>query len=316
MTAIQEIERISLDIGNRKIAVTDGQRLCSFPSYSKKRTVKQDLNFSNPSYAERKSFQICVGAVSYLVGSVAENLNATETFNGDKWKKAKEFFFASLRALEIAPNVHIKELFATVPDDQAEDQLEAIRGLQGAHSFSINGEEYAVVVDEVNIVGEGKFAWVRAINEDFYEYPGFMNGVLDLGGGTAIARLFGPEGDINRELELIIEGGTARLATAIAQHIGEGENVGIVMNAIADGSYRTPVSDFSNLFEDFKSDWVAEIRGRMKNAWREVSSKYAQILVIGGSAPLWVEAAEEPDSRYVIPEDPQFYALEGMQKYA
>lgn len=310
---IQVIQRISFDLGNRVNALTNGQRMIQFPSYSDRLGSRQDLDFTQPDFKEGRSFRVDIGAQRFKVGAIAGLLTAKPTFSGDKWSKAKEFLYAGLAALGIEQNAHVKELRCSVPDDQDLSQRTPFELLANTtHQFRVNGREYNVRIDVVRIAAEGKFAWLRAVKESLLEYPQYLNGVLDLGGGTAIARLIAPDGTIARDFEKVLQGGTSELAAQIAAEIGMLNVEGQIMDAIADGSFSVHAVNFKTAYDALLPAWVDGIRAEMNKAWKPIQNQYAQILIVGGSAPIFAPfVAENP--RYVVAPNPQFYALEAMQ---
>lgn len=310
---IPVIQRVSFDLGNRVNALTDGDKMINFPSYSDRLSSRQDLDFTQPDFKSGRSFRVDIGAQSFKVGAIAGLLTAKPTFSGDKWSKAREFLFAGLAALGIEKNTHIKELRCSVPDDQDLSQCTPFELLANqAHQFKVNGKEYTIRIDAVRIAAEGKFAWLRAIKEGLLRYPQYLNGVLDLGGGTAIARLIAPDGTIARDFEKVLQGGTSELAAQIAAEIGMVGVEGQIMDAIADGSFSVHAINFKVAYDALLPAWVDGIRAEMNKAWRPIQNQYAQILIVGGSAPIFAPFVAE-NQRYVVAPNPQFYALEAMQ---
>ncbi|MEO1145576.1 MAG: hypothetical protein AAFY26_08260 [Cyanobacteria bacterium J06638_22] len=307
------IDRISFDLGNRVNALTDGDKIVHFPSYSDRLSAKQDLDFGLPDFVERRSFRVDIGAQSFKVGAIAGLLTAKPTFSGDKWAKAKEFLFAGLAALGIEENAHIKELRCSVPDDQDLAQRTPFELLANtAHQFKINGHEYTVQIDAVQIAAEGKFAWLQACRDGLLMYPQYLNGVLDLGGGTAIARLIAPDGTIARDFEKVLQGGTSQLAAQIAAECSLTGVEGQIMDAIADGTFCVHAINFKNIYDALLPEWVEGIRAEMNKAWKPIQDQYAQILIVGGSAPIFAPFVDG-NPRYVVAPNPQFYGLEAMQ---
>lgn len=310
---IQTIPVISFDLGNRFNAITDGGKPVSFPSYSAPLSARQDLDYSLKSFKEGQSFRVDIGAQSFKVGAIAGALAAKPTFGGRKWSKSKEFLFAGLAALGIDNQCHIKELRCSVPDDQEADQRAPFEALANqTHQFKVNGNQYTVRIDTVKLAAEGKFAWYRAINEGLFDYPTYLNGVLDLGGGTAIARLITPEGTISRDHEKVLEIGTSELASLIAADTQLVGAEGLIMDAIADGSFSVHGVNFKASYDARLPQWVDDIRAEINSAWKSIQNQYAQILVVGGSAPIFAPFVKD-NPRYIMAPNPQFYSLEGMQ---
>ncbi|MGB3312576.1 MAG: hypothetical protein WBG32_00890 [Nodosilinea sp.] len=312
-TGIQAIERISFDLGNRFNAITDGKTLLNWPSYCASLSSRQDLDYSAADFKAGQSYRVDIGAGAYKVGAIAGQLGSKPTFGGDKWLKAQPFLFAGLAGLGIEPQAHIKELRCTVPDDQDVAQCTPFKRLAGQiWEFKVNGQPYAVRIDQVKIAAEAKFAWYCAIKDGLYQYPSYLNAVLDLGGGTAIARLFTPNGTIARDYELVIDGGTSALAVQIAGEVGLLGCEGQILDAIADGSFAVHAVNIKAAYDALLPQWVDSIRSDINTRWKSIQNQYAQILMVGGSAPLFAPfVAKNP--RYIVAPNPQFYALEGMQ---
>jgi len=165
---ILSIERISFDLGNRFNAITDGQKMVSFPSYCSGLSSRQDLDFGGADFQTRQSFRVDIGAVAFKVGAIAGQLGGKPTFGGNKWLKVQPFLFAGLASLGIQRQTTIKELRCTVPDDQDVAQCTPFKRLtEQALNFKVNGNEYTVHIEQVKIAAEGKFAWYRALKDGF-----------------------------------------------------------------------------------------------------------------------------------------------------
>lgn len=311
---VQTVARVSFDLGNRCNAITDGVKTVSFPSYADRLSSRQDLDMSHVDFVEHRSFRVDIGAQSFKVGKIAGILAARPTFAGQKWERVREFLFAGLAALGIETNAIINELRCSVPDDQDLTQVSPYQTLANqTHQFKVNGVEYTVRIDKVRVIAEGKTAWLRAIKEGLYKHPGHpLNGVLDLGGGTAIFRLIGIDGTIARDYEKVLKGGTSKLAADIASECQLLGAEGLIMDAIADGSFRVHAHDFRSAYDALVPHWVDTIRGEINTVCRPIEHLYAQILVVGGSAPIF-EPFVRDKQRYIIAPNPQFFALEGLQ---
>lgn len=310
----QIIEKLSFDLGNRFNALTDGKELVNYPSYCAPLSSRQDLDFNSEAFKTGQSYRVDIPeAGAFKVGSIAGELASKPTFGGDKWLKAQPFLFAGLAGLGAGDYLRIRELRCTVPDDQNIAQITPFQNLaEQSFEFKVNNKPYSVRIDSVKVAAEGKFGWYRAIKEGLYQYPSYLNGVLDLGGGTAIARLFTPDGTIARDYELVLDGGTSALASQIAAEVGLLGCEGLILDAIADGSFSVHSVNFKAAFESLRLQWVEGIRSDINTRWKSIQNQYAQILVVGGSAPLFAPfVAENP--RYIVAPNPQFFALEGMQ---
>lgn len=314
VAAPKTVPVIAFDLGNRKVAATDGDKIIHFPSYSDRRSARQDLDYSAISFLENKSFGLEIGATAYCVGKIAFDLNAQPTFSGDKWRKVREFLFPALVALGLESGTTISTLRCSVPDDQSPEQRAPFEALAGReHSFVCNGRDYAIAIDRVAMVAEGKTAWYRASREGMFSCPSLRNGVLDLGGGTAIARLITPEGMIDRSREKVLSGGTSQLAQMIAGELNRNGIEGLILDAIADNSFSVYDLNFKAIYDSLLPVWVDGIKAEMRKAWSPINDQYGQILVVGGSTPIFAPFVKD-NPRYVIAPNPQFFALEAMQR--
>lgn len=316
--AIQTLPVVSFDLGNRVHAITDGEKLVSFPSYSMPVSARQDWDFSLPAFQEGESFRVDIPmdedyVATYAVGKVAQSLSAHATFAGDKWAKVKENLFAALTAVGVNRQCEIRELRCMVPDDQDPHQVAPFKALQNkTFEFRVNSKEYSVKIGTVRIMAEGRPAWLRAKAEGRFLRPDLSNCVLDLGGGTAIFRVITPDGMIDRSRERVLKGGTSSLAAMIASEAGLEENEGGILDAIADGTFMVGVSNIRGPYQVCLPQWVDRIRGQVRNVTQPINSQYGQILLIGGSVPLYAPVVDG-NKRYVIAPDPQFYSLWGLQ---
>ena len=120
-----------------------------------------------------------------------------------------------------------------------------------------------------------------------------------------------PDGTIARDYEKVLQGGTSQLASQIAGEIQLLGAEALIMDAIANGSFAVHAVDFRAAYDALLPRWVAGIRGELNTAWRSIESEYAQILVVGGSTPIFAPFVAD-NRRYVIAPNPQFFALEGM----
>jgi hypothetical protein len=85
-------------------------------------------------------------------------------------------------------------------------------------------------------VDECRGAYDLALGRQMWRYPNNPNGVLDIGGGTAIARLFAPGGALLRDADIVLPGTShlaQRLAAAILPKVGSTADAGSLMDSIA-----------------------------------------------------------------------------------
>lgn len=308
---IQTIPVFGFDLGNRFPKFGHGDQLSKIASYRAVIPAFQDIS---PAVLSAGSHLVEIGAVRTVVGRDAAAYGARPTFqgaDGQKWIHSKVFLFAALAELGLYGNVHIELLRTVTPDTQQPDQIAALQALTGAHNATVNGQSINLVISEVAIHDEGQPAWLVATNQNKWQFPKAMNGVLDLGGGTGIARLFSPQGAPIRQSELILPG-TFALAEKIQSFMAGPRCIPEIMDAIADGTYQVPSGqEFKAIFEHCLPDWLNDIRGEIRSRWSMFEGKYGQIIVVGGSAPLAAALiAENP--RYLDMDEPQIVSLRGL----
>lgn len=318
-TEVFTIPRLTLDCGNRFTAGMLGDRLIQFPSYAVEPGVKQYFDFDKPHFKDGQSFVIEYGSIRYSVGQKARLLCGDRAYDVGKWNLAKPFFLAALSALTDAANIYIEELVAAVPDPSDDEQVRNFRALAEGlgQSYRANGVDRAVKVGSVRIEHECHYAYAKAVQDGLLIWPGMSNGVIDLGGGTSIYRLIDSDGDIDDARSGVINGGTAELASDIAEQcFADRDRANLVMDAISDGSFEVRGDNFKHVYDELFPKWIQKIHRKIQGKWNPVISQIAQILIIGGSAPLVREYFNvgEPDARFVMPSNPQHYGLEGLNE--
>ena len=214
-------------------------------------------------------------------------------------------------ALKLSGDLKIKTLRLATPDTQDASQVERLLSLKGSHQVVINGKALTVRVGAVQIFDEGVPAWVNACQSDVWQFPKALNGILDLGGGTAIARLVTAQGAVVRQSELILPG-TFELANKIGSYLGVNCVGPLILDAIENQTYMLPSGvNFKAQFLGARDEWLTTIRAELKSRWASFAGQYGQVLVVGGSAPLAIDLVSS-SSRYLIAENPQMFALEGL----
>lgn len=323
---MKELNTVSFDLGNRTNAITsDGKKIYCFPSVLKRLSSRQDIDYSSDDFRVGQSFIVEIGSFKYAVGSIAQDLLGKPTFGFEKWGLVKQFLFASIAALGQGKTLRIKELRCSIPDDQDPAQTSPFTGLSGkTHQFKVNGQDYTVHIGSVRLSPEGHFAAYKALKSGLLKYPGFQNCVVDLGGGTAIGRVFmisNGQLRILRDYEIVLEMGTSTLASTIASELGMNSVEGKILDAIAASViHNNPKlltvhsTSFEGMLPQLEHEWCSGIRAEIRTKWKPIMPNIAQVLVIGGSAPLFQRNLSGGETRYVFAPDPQFYNLQAMQE--
>ncbi|MEM7067139.1 MAG: hypothetical protein AAF572_28745 [Cyanobacteria bacterium P01_B01_bin.77] len=142
--------------------------------------------------------------------------------------------------------------------------------------------------------------------------------MLDLGGGTALGRIFTRTGSPIRSAEVKIPGTydlAKRIAAALQAKAEYSPDTSLIMDAIATGSYRIGQRlYFEGIYQQCRRQWIDEIRGALREAWAAHMEELGEVLVIGGSAELARDFVESTNGRFKIPQtpDPQHISLYGM----
>lgn len=249
---------------------------------------------------------------SYVIGAIAAALKGTAVYSDDKIKLAPNLVLAALDPGE-ASTLLIETLVLTVPDSRRAQSLKT--ALMGEKSYKRQGQPLTIQINTVEVWDESYPAWRYAVKHGLLPYPSHLTGILNLGGGTGIGRIFTPEGVLDRSSELVLPG-TMQLASyigaALQPRLDFSPNLSLIMDAIAQGSFlygNTGIS-FFGLFEKYRDRWLTEIRQQLKAKWARQSTDIGQILVIGGSASL--AKALDGHSRYSVvtrDSDPLFAQL-------
>ncbi len=310
-SSISKIPVFGFDLGNRFPKSGYADIRSKITSY---RAVIPTFQEVSPTVLSPGSYLVEVGAIRTIVGADAAAYGARPTFqgaDGDKWVHAKVFLFAALADCGLSGDIHIELLRTVTPDTQKPDQVAALMALKGAHNAKVNGQEMNLVISEVAIHDEGQPAWLVATNQGVWDFPAAMNGVLDLGGGTGIARLFSPKGAPIRQSELILPG-TFALAEKIQSFLGGPRCIPEIMDGIENGTFQVPSGrEFKTIYEHCLTEWLTDIRGEIRSRWSTFDGRYGQIVIVGGSAPLAAKLINE-NPRYLSLDDPQTVSLRGL----
>jgi hypothetical protein len=150
-----------------------------------------------------------------------------------------------------------------------------------------------------------------------FKSPKSINGIVDLGGGTAIARLYSPSGSVMRELDLNVPGTydlARRINAALMPTTGQTQDLSLIMDAIKDNSFVIGTSgiSFAHLFEKCRSGWIEEIRAKLRVTWGHKFAEIGEVLIIGGSAPLAAPIEEATKGRFRVAPNPQEISIRGM----
>ncbi|MEG3929185.1 ParM/StbA family protein [Microcoleus sp. T3_D1] len=303
---------LAVDPGNRFTKWIDGQNVRSIPSYVK------PLEDWEEGGADGQSYEIALDGKRYLVGRLAQLMGGAPAFESGKADLAHLLI---LPALASDSPQRIEKLVIPTPDSRNQQTIAKLKQLETTIEFSVNGHDCLTTVRSVAAVDECRGAYDLALGRQMWRYPNNPNGVLDIGGGTAIARLFAPGGALLRDADIVLPGTShlaQRLAAAILPKVGNTADAGMLMDAIASGNlcYGSTDIDFSREFVSVRDSWAADIRSKLKSNWAKYLPALGELLIIGGSANLLEPMCAASKGRFKVAPKPQFFNLYGLAKEA
>jgi hypothetical protein len=308
----------ALDAGNRTTQWIDPQNIVrTIPSCIK---MLEDWEEASP---DSQSILIEVldnsGNIKerFIIGKEAQRQKGVSAFTGNKCELAKHLIYAALEPLPGTNTVIFDYLRVALPDARNAENVRLLKGLADTYYFRRNGETLHASVREVEPVDETRPAYRFACAKNLYKSLKYINGVLDLGGGTGIGRLYSPSGNVMRQADVIVPG-TFQLAkkidAALMPMTNQSQDLAQIMDAIADESYQVGVSgaNFVHLFQKCRDAWLEEIRAALRTAWGQYFDLVGEILIIGGSAPLAAPIEEATKGRFRVAPNPQNISIMGM----
>ncbi|MBD1903746.1 ParM/StbA family protein [Trichocoleus sp. DQ-A3] len=311
-------KRLPLDGGNRFIKYLDPlNRVRILPS------VVKELESWEDAEPDDKSVVIAVDGHRYVIGQLAAELGGKSVFEEDKCELA---WLLALAAIE--PNlgqnqVLIEVMAVALPDSRNKQAIAAIKRVEGVKDFTRNGVNIVATVRQVEPCDETRPAYKFARSKGLFRAPNKVNGILDLGGGTGIGRLYAPNGTMIRTADTLLPGTyqlAQKIAGALLPQLGYSPELRLIMDAIADNSYLygTTEINFEPIFQKCREQWIGEVRSKLKVAWTQQLSDLGEVLIIGGSATLAQPLVEATKGRFKIASHPnvsnfaQLISLYGM----
>lgn len=311
--------KVAFDGGNRFIKWVDpvGQVQC-IPSCIKKCTESQWKRVK----PEPQSVLIEVDDEKYVLGKLAQELGGEPTFQKDKCELAEILALAAIQPNPGQSAVHIKKLVVALPNTLNDDDVAAVKRISNhplTKQFKRNGEFITYTVDEVCPVDETEPAFIYAQSQGFFSFPQAKNAIMDIGGGTCIARIYTPNATMIHDAEVILPG-TKALAQSIAVDLKEmygldySPSLPNIMDAIARGDclYGTDQLDFSELFEQACNQWVESVRSEIRSKWASHLPELGEVLIVGGSADIARPICQASGDRFKIAPQPQIFNIVAM----
>ena len=253
----------------------------------------------------------------FIIGSEAQILKGKPAFEFDKIDLAKYLMFAALEPNIGQSTLIIECLRVALPDSRHRENVKRLGELANTYEFTRNGERVYSTVRNVQPVDETKPAYVFARANGLFKSPKSVNGVLDLGGGTAIGRLYTPSGSAIRGADVNVPGTfelASRINAALMPTTGQTQDFSLIMDAISDGSLTigTTGISFAHCFEKCRDSWLEDIRAKLRVTWGKHFAEIGEVLIIGGSAPLAKPIEEATKGRFRVCPDPQTISIRGM----
>lgn len=253
----------------------------------------------------------------FVIGAEAQIQKGIPAFEVNKVELAKHFIYATLEPAAGKSTVVIERLRIALPDARHIQNVALLKQLEGVYEFIRNGKHIIATVRQVEPVDETRPAYRYAMTNGLFKSPKSINGILDLGGGTGIGRLYSPNASLNRQADVIVPGTYAlaeKIDAALLPTTGFSQNLSLIMDAIADRSFTIGTSgiSFAHLFEKCRNAWLEEIRGKLRTKWAQYFSEIGEVLIIGGSAPLATSIQEATNGRFKVAPDPQTISIKGM----
>jgi hypothetical protein len=302
--------QLAVDPGNRFTKWVDCQTVRSIPSY-----VKELADWEEGG-SDGQSYEIGFDGKRYLVGRLAQLMGGTPAFESGKAELAHLLI---LPALASDSPQRIERLVIPTPDSRNLVTIAKLKELETTIEFSVNGHDCLTTIRSVVATDECRGAFNLALERNYWKYPNHTNGILDVGGGTAIARLFAPGGALLRDADILLPGTShlaQRLAAAILPKVGSTADAGSLMDSIARGDFRygNTEIDFSREFVAVRDGWVSDIRQKLKANGSKYLPSLGELLIIGGSATLLEPMCAASKGRFKLAPKPQLFNLYGLQR--
>jgi hypothetical protein len=256
-------------------------------------------------------------AKAFVIGRLAPNYQGLKTFEHQKAELAK---YLLLAALPPQSNTYITNLAIAIPAMMSKQHQRLLLNLAGCHDYIHNSVSCLATIENVKLIPETVGAYLQGRHSGLYQNPSYNNGVLNIGGLNVSGSIFTPSGDRLEAFELLDENGTAALADLIATHpsVRSQSHISIepskIMDAIESGKYQVRnTADFRSVFEECRAEWQSRIVATIRRRWASQASELGQVLIVGGSAPLFLDYQAKTSGRFLVTPDPQNFALLGMR---
>lgn len=308
------VKTLAVDAGNRFIKWVDHKgNIQSIPSYTIQLEDCQDT--PKPS---KNSVILEFEDERWVVGQLAKELGGQPTFEGNKTALAKLLVLSAIAPIGDSdlPLV-VENLRLALPDSRHKDDIKNLKELENVRTVIRNGVNFTYSIRKVEAIEEGVGSYRYAMANGLYRFLSRPNGIWDIGGGTSQLKLFTPTGVLMQKSTIILPGTfdlANEIAVALVPRLGYSPSLGLIMDGIADTHYLlgTTGLSFAKEFETARQKWVAGLRTQINNRWRSELATFGEVLIVGGSAPLFQEVEKSTQGRFKIAPDHKFMSVRGM----
>lgn len=304
--------KVAFDGGNRTIQwINPLDRVRSIPSF-----IKHFEDWEDVPTSAKNSVVIRFESQTFVLGQVAKDQGGVPVFTENKIELARKLVLAAIEPNPGQTVVRVETLLIALPDSRNAD-TSYLKDIEGTFEFERNGQFIVATIRQVKPVDETRAAYAYGMNQGLYKSRRNINGVLDLGGGTSIARLYDTSGNLIRKADTILPGTKAlaqKVSARITKDLEGSPDLTLIMDGIEAGDYQlgTTGYSFAEAFESAREQWIGELRAELKTKWGEWLPSLGEVLIIGGSAPLaqsWMDATK---GRFKVAPDPQHISIKGM----
>ncbi len=265
--------------------------------------------FDDPT-PDDHSVVISTGNTHFCLGAVARDMKGTPVFQDNKCELAKKLVLAALEPHPGSSAVTIDRLVIALPNSRNSTDLAELKQIEGTHQFIRNGQRITAVVHQVQPIDETQAAYSFAMKRDLYRSKRQLNGVLDLGGGTGIGRLYSVGGSLIREADAILPGTydlARRISARITPQLVNSPDLSQIMDGIErrDFTLGTSGVQFQDAFDLCREQWLSDLRAELRTRWNQWMSEIGEVLIIGGSAALAQPLEDATKGRFKVVKHPQ-----------
>lgn len=309
---------VALDAGNRTTQWIDPKgNIRTIPSFVKILESWEDAEPCENSVLVELFDKHGHSETRFIIGAEAQSLKGKPAFEFDKVELAKYLMFAALEPKVGQNTLIIEYLRVALPDSRHTENVKRLGELANTYEFTRNGERVYSTIRKVQPIDETKPAYRYALANGLFKASKALNGILDLGGGTSIARLYSPSGSVIRELDVNIPGTfdlARRINAALMSTTGQTQDLSLIMDAIASKNFTIGTSgiSFDTCFEKCRDAWLEDIRAKLRITWGKCFSEVGEVLIIGGSAPLAAPIEISTKGRFRIAPNSQEISIKGM----